>query len=100
MVKVNSVLGSWNSFKYMKGKPSSFDRTLVLRYRGEVDLMPTLLERPSHPDQRENIAGRAESSQHYSHVRRTSAALVLWVCLGIMFHIISPLSISKFHRFR
>jgi hypothetical protein len=50
MVKVKSILGPWNSFKYMKGKPSSFDRTLVLRYRGEVDLMPTLLERPSYPD--------------------------------------------------
>src|ERR1035437_6908658 len=32
--------------------------------------MPTLLERPSYPDQRENIAGRAENNQHYSHVRR------------------------------
>jgi hypothetical protein len=69
MVKVKSILDSWNTFKYVKGKPSYLDRTLVLRYGGEVDLMPMFLEGPSHPDERENIAGRAENNHHYSHVR-------------------------------
>src|ERR1035438_7913617 len=35
--------------------------------------MPTFLERPSYPDQRENIASRAENNQHYSHVPRLSS---------------------------